>query len=56
MIEVNFFCTYELITIKLKLFDSKKAKFVVLKTERYSFLSIRIIDDIVIVIGDEFIF
>ena len=33
IVEVNNFCRYELITIKLKLFDGKNACFVVLKTE-----------------------
>ena len=38
--QVDYFCKNELITVMFKLFDGKDANLVLLKSERYSNLSV----------------
>ena len=55
MVKRDNFCKFELITLKLKLFDGKNAKLLILKLERQTNLSIWMFNVIIVLMGKEIV-
>ena len=54
--QVDNFCKNELITVMFKNFDGKDASVVLFKPERYSNLSVQMLNNILVALTEQFVF